>query len=76
MGLYVILINEKKEYLNLKLVTMFDPVTGFSQMTQYNNKHEIKITNLVGTTWLTRHPCTTRITVDQVSEFIGYDFRK
>ena len=55
---------------------MIDPVTGGFEITKYNDKREISITNLVETTWLTRYPRPIEITYDQGSEFIGHDFRK
>ena len=33
---------------------MIDPVTGWFEITQYNNKTEISIADLVETTWLSR----------------------
>ena len=41
---------------------MIDPVTGWSKITQYDNKRAISITNLVETTWLTRYPRPMEIT--------------
>ena len=35
---------------------MIDPVTGWSEITQYNDKRDISIANLVETTWLYRYP--------------------
>ena len=44
---------------------MIDPVTGWFEITQYNDKREISIANLVGTTWLSRYPIPMEITYDQ-----------
>ena len=44
---------------------MIDPVTGWFEITQYDNKGAISIANLVETMWLTRYPITTEITYDQ-----------
>ena len=35
---------------------MIDPVTGWFEITQYDEKISIPIANLVETTWLTRNP--------------------
>ena len=34
---------------------MIDPVTGWFEVIQYNNKRTISIANLVETTWLSRY---------------------
>ena len=44
---------------------MIDPVTGWSQVTQYNGKRAMAIANLIGTTWLSRYPRPMDITYDQ-----------
>ena len=46
---------------------MIYPVTGWLKITQYDDKIEIKISNLVETTWLTRYPRSMEITYDQGS---------
>ena len=53
--------------LNLKSVTMIDSIRGCFKITQYNNKNDITIVNLVETTWLTRYPWPkkSRMTKDQ-----------
>ena len=55
---------------------MIDHVTGWFKITQYDDKHDISIANLVETKWLTRYHRPTEITYDQGSEFIGHEFRK
>ena len=40
----------KKDNLNFKSVTTIDPVMGWSEITEYNNKHVITTTDLVETT--------------------------
>ena len=60
----------------MKSVTMIDTVTGWSEIAKYNNKRSIPIKNLVETMWLSRYPRLTKITYDQVSEFIVHDFKK
>ena len=57
----------KKEHLNLKSITMIDPVTGWFKIMEYNNKHTIKIANLVEATWLTRYHWPMEIMYDQGS---------
>ena len=55
---------------------MIDPVTVWFEMTQYDDKRAIPISNLVETVWLTRYTRPMKITYNQVSEFIGREFRK
>ena len=55
---------------------MIDPVTGWFQITQYDDKIAISVANLVETMWLTKYPRPTEIMYDQRSEFIGHEFRK
>ena len=54
---------------------MIDPVTVWFKNVQYDDKIEITIANLVGTTWLSRYPITIEIMYDQGKEFIGHKFR-
>ena len=44
---------------------MIYPITGWSQVTQYNDKREMSIANLVETTWLSRYPRPMDIAYDQ-----------
>ena len=55
---------------------MIDPVTGWSEVTQYKDKRAMSISNLVETTWLSRYPGPTEITYDQGLESIGHEFIK
>ena len=55
---------------------MIDPVTGWFEIMQYNDKRAISIANLDETMWLTRYPIPMEIMYDQVSEFIGPQFIK
>ena len=55
---------------------MIYPLTLWFEITQYNNKSEISIENLVETTWMYRYPRRMEITYDQGSEFIGHKFKK
>ena len=52
---------------------MIDPVTGWFERTQYNDKKAITIENLVETTWLVRYPHPVEITYKRGREFLGYD---
>ena len=54
---------------------MIDPVTVWFEITQYDDKIEITIANLVKSMWLTRYPRPMEITYDQGSEFISHEFR-
>ena len=55
---------------------MIDPVTGWFEVTQYNDKREKSITNLVETMWLSRYPIPIEIMYYQGKEFIGHEFIK
>ena len=76
IGPYVIRCKGKKENLDLKAVTMFDPVTGWFEVVRYEDKTAITIANLLETAWLCRYPRTIEITYDQGKEFNGNEFRK
>ena len=47
---------DKKEKIHLKSVTIVDPVTGWFEIAQYDDKRVISITKSVETTWLYRYP--------------------
>ena len=51
---------------------MIDPVTGWLEITQYNEKRAMSIINLLETTWLTKYPTPMEIMYDQGSKFIGH----
>ena len=55
---------------------MIDPITGWFNIPQYDDKREISIAKLVETVWLARYPSPMEIMYDQVSEFISHEFRK
>ena len=55
---------------------MIDIVTVWFEITKYDDKREISIAKLVETVWLARYPSPMEIMYDQVSEFIGHEFRK
>ena len=44
---------------------MINPVTGWLEITQYNDKRSISIANLVKTTWLSRYPRPIEIMYEQ-----------
>ena len=46
---------------------MIYPVTGWFEITQYNDKRAISITNLVETTWPSRYPRPMEIIYEPVS---------
>ena len=54
---------------------MINPVTGWFEVTQYNDKKFMTIANLVQTMWLSRYPWPSEITYARRSEFIGYEFK-
>ena len=76
IGPYVIRRKSWKENLRIKAVTIIDPVTGWFEITQYNDKRVIYISNLVETTWLSIYPRPIEITYDHGSKFICHKFRK
>ena len=55
---------------------MIDLVTRWFEITQYNYKRVISITNLVETACLSRYPRPMEIRYDQESELIGHEFIK
>ena len=54
---------------------MIDSVTGWFEISQYNDKRSIYTAKLFETTWLSRYPRPIEITYDQGKEFIGQEFR-
>ena len=46
---------------------MIDPVTGWFEIAQYNDKSAISITKLVENTWLSRYSTPIESTYDQGS---------
>ena len=50
---------------------MIDPVTGWFEISQYEYKRFLSITNVVETTWLFRYPRQIEIMYDQGKEFVG-----
>ena len=63
-----------KDNLILKAITIIDPITDLSEVTQYNYKKVMKVANLVEITWLTRCPWMLEITYGRGSEFISHEF--
>ena len=55
---------------------MIDPVTGWFEITQYDDKIAISIANLVETTWLTGYTIPMEITCEQRFKLTGHEFRK
>ena len=54
---------------------MIDRITGWLEITKYNNKRAMKIANFVETTWLVQYPWPVEITYDQGGEFLGRKFK-
>ena len=73
---YVLRMKGQKQNLNLKYVTMIDPVTRWFEIMHYNDKIAMSILNLVETTCLSRYPIRMEITYKSVSLFIGNEFIK
>ena len=55
---------------------MINPVSGWFEITQYDNKCIILIAYLVETMWLDRYPRPEEITYDSGLESIGHEFIK
>ena len=54
---------------------MIDPITGWFEVTQYNNKKAMTIANLVETPWLVLYPWPVEITYDRGGGFLGHQFK-
>ena len=54
----------------LKAVTIIDPVTGWCEITQYNDKKSMTIANLVETMCLVLYIWTVEITYDRGGKFL------
>ena len=54
---------------------MIDPVTGWFEIKQYDDKESITVANIVEQEWLARYPRPYLTTLDWGIEFIGQDFR-
>ena len=67
---YNICMKVKKKCVIIKSSMMIDPVTGWFEITQYENKCVITIAKLVKTTQLTSYPCPIEITYNKGSGFI------
>ena len=65
-----------KKNLVCRCVTMIDPVTGWFEIQQYDDKKSITVANIAEQEWFSRYPWPTQVTFDRGSEFIGKDFRK
>ena len=76
IGPYVTIMKGHKEKLNIKAVTMIDPVPGWFGIMKYYYKRVISIANLVKKVWWTRYPRPMETTYDQGSEFIGHECQK
>ena len=55
---------------------MIDPVTGWFEISKYEDKRATSIVNLVETKWMSRYPRPIKITYDQGKECIGHEFRR
>ena len=51
---------------------MINPVTGWFEIKQYDDKESITVANIVKQEWLARYPRPYLITLDRRSEFIGH----
>ena len=60
-----------KDDLKPWCLTMIDPVTGWFEMEQIENKTAAKIADTCETTWFTRCPLPQRIILDRGTEFMA-----
>ena len=65
IGTFFIPIKGKEEKLHIKAFTIINPVTGWFEIAQYEDKILILITKLVKTTWMSRYLRPIVITYDQ-----------
>ena len=61
-----------REPIILKTVTMIYPITGWFEITEYNNNKAMMIENLVETTWVFQYPWPVEITHERGGKLIGY----
>ena len=54
---------------------MIDPVVGWFEVNQYDDKKMMIIAILVKATWLSRYLWPSEITYDRGSEFLGQEFK-
>ena len=54
---------------------MMHPITVWFEITEYNDRKEMAIANLVETTWLVQYPWPTEITYYRGKEFLGHKFK-
>ena len=50
---------------------MIDPVTGWFEMAQINNKTAAEVANVAELTWFTRYPYPTKVILDRGKEFMA-----
>ena len=55
----------RKENIHTKAVRMINPLKGWFEIAQYDDKRAISIANLVKTMWLSRYHRPIGITYDQ-----------
>ena len=65
-----------KDPIILKSLTMIDPITGCFEGTQYCDKKEMIITNLIETTCLVQYQWPVEITYDRGGEILSHEFLK
>ena len=60
-----------KKQLILHCLTMIDPVTGWFEMAQINNKTAAEVADVAERTWFTRYPYPTTVVLDRGKEFMA-----
>ena len=50
---------------------MIDPVTGWFEMAQINNKTAAEVADIAEKTWFTRYPYPNKIVLDRGKEFMA-----
>ena len=61
----------KKEPIQMWVVTMIDPATGWFEIKDIPSKWADIVANIVKQTWLTRYPWPTKVVLDRGREFMA-----
>ena len=60
-----------KKQLILWCLTMIDPLTGWFEMAQINNKTAAEVADITEKTWFTRYSCPNKAILDRGKEFMA-----
>ena len=65
-----------KKPLQLQVITMIDPATGWFEFAEILSKESIMVAEQVDKNWLCCYPQPTKVIYDRGSEFIGPSFQE